>query len=103
MACLNLTELRNLGGVEKAFLEDAAKNIETVIATTKDSAIQSGLDAELMQRALLTTLIVTAASFAALHDRSADKEALAFMVMRCMAEALFDVMALSSQLDLERR
>ena len=103
MACLNLTELRSLGGVEKAFLEDMAKNIETVLASTKDSAIQSGLDAELMQRGLLTTLIVSTASFAALYNRSADKEALAFVVMRCMAEALFDVMAFSSQLDPEQR
>jgi hypothetical protein len=103
MACLNLTELRSLEGVERAFLEDAAKNIETVIANAKDSALRSGLDVELMERGLITTLIVTAASFAALYNKSADQEALAFTVMRCMAEALFDVMAFSSREDLERR
>ena len=103
MACLNLTELRSLGGAEKAFLEDAAKNIETILSNTKDSAQKAGLDMELMQKGLITTLIVTTASFVALSNKSADKETLAFSVMRCMAEALFDVMAFSSQEYLERR
>ncbi len=103
MACLNLNELRGLQGAERAFLEDAAKKIESVIVNAKDSAGRSGLDLELTQRGLITTLIVTTASFAALYNKSVDKEALAFKIMRCMAEALFDVMAFSSQEDLERR
>jgi hypothetical protein len=103
MACLNLTELRSLEGAERAFLEDAAKNIEIVIANAKDSALRSGFDVELMEGGLVTTLIVTAASFAVFYDKSADQEAMAFAVMRCMAEALFDVMGFSSREDLERR
>ena len=103
MACLNLTELRSLQGAEKAFLEDAATNIEYIVANTRSSALKYGLETEIMQQGLITTLIVTTASFAALYNKSADKEALAFSVMRCMAEALFDVMAFSSREDLERR
>ena len=103
MPCLNLTELRSLGGAEKAFLDDAARNVEIVVANAKDSALRSGLDMELIERGLITTLIVTAASLAALYNKSTEKEAVAFAVMRCMAEALFDVMAFSSREDLERR
>ena len=85
-------------------MEDAAKKIEIVIENARTTPPErSGLDVELMQRGLVTTLIVTTASFAALYNKSEDKEALAFMIMRCMAEALFDVMAFSSQEDLERR
>ena len=103
MACLSLAQFRNLGGAEKALLEDAARKIETVITEARDSSLASGLDMELMQQGIIMTLIVTTARFATLYNKSADKETLAFSVMRCMAEALFDVMAFSSQEDLERR
>ena len=93
MACLKLAELRELSGAEKAFLEDAAKNIERVVANAKNTALYSGLDTELMQNGLITTLIVTTANFVALYNPSEDKEILSFSVMRCMAEALFEVMA----------
>lgn len=96
MKCLNLDELRGLGGAERAFLEDAAKKIETEIENTENSALKFGLDRELMQSGLLSTLIVATASFAALHNKSSDKEALTFSVMRCMAEALSDVLRASS-------
>ncbi|WP_158658880.1 hypothetical protein [Methylocystis bryophila] len=77
-------------------MEDAAKKIETEIENANNSALKFGLDLELMQSGLLSTLIVTTASFAALHNKSRDKEALAFSVMRCMAEALSDVLRASS-------
>ena len=44
MACLNLTELRSLQGAEKAFLENAARNIEYIVDDTKNSALKSGLE-----------------------------------------------------------
>jgi hypothetical protein len=97
MACLKLAELRELAGAEKAFLDDTAKRIEDVVAKAKNSALYSGLDPEMMQQGLITTLIVTTASFAALYNKSEDKEALAFSVMRCMAEALFEVMAFGAR------
>jgi len=103
MACLKLTELRELSGTEKAVLEDAAKKIEGVVANAKNSALNSGLDPELMQKGLITTLIVTTASFVALYNNSEDKETLAFSVMRCMAEALFEVMAFPPQDSLGNR
>jgi len=93
MTCLKLAELRELEGAEKAFLDDAAKRIEDVVANTKNSALYSGLDPERMQKGLITTLIVTTAIFAALYSKSEDKEALALSVMRRMAEALFEAMA----------
>ncbi len=93
MACLNLTELRNLGGAEKAFLEDAARKIELIVENTKSSAQPSGLDQELMRKGLVSTLIVTTASLAALGEKPENKEATAFAIMRCMAEALVDVLA----------
>jgi hypothetical protein len=103
MACLNLTELRDLGGAEKGFLEDAAKKIEMVVENTKMSALMADLDQELMQKGLVSTLIITTASLAALSANSEDKEALAFAVMRCMAEALFDVLAFPGRDSLGKR
>ena len=102
MVCLNLNELRGLQGAERAS-GGCRKEDRVCHRERQRSAGRSGLDLELTQRGLITTLIVTTASFAALYNKSVDKEALAFKIMRCMAEALFDVMAFSSQEDLERR
>ncbi len=90
--CFNLTELRELGAKERAFLEDTAKKIESVIFDARITALESGLDLEQTQKGIVTTLIVTTASFVALYNRSQEKDAVAFYaVMRCMAEALIDV------------
>jgi hypothetical protein len=97
MTYLNLTDLRGLGETEKALLDNAAKKIENVIENTNDAAGKAGLDLELMQKGLIATLIVTTARFAELYNKSEDKEALAFAVMRCMAEALFDALAFPAQ------
>ena len=103
MACLNLNELRELGGAEKASLEDAAKKIEAIVENTKASALTSGLDMELMQKGLVSMLIITAASLATLGAKPEEKEALAFAMMRFMAEALFDVLAFPGRDGLGRR
>jgi hypothetical protein len=90
--CFNLTELRELGEKERAFLEETAKRIESVIVHATITALESGLDLERAQKGIITTLIVTTASFAALYNKSQENEAVAFYaVMRCMAEALIDV------------
>lgn len=90
--CFNLSELRELGEKERAFLEDTARNIESVILNAKISALESGLEMGLAQKGLITSLIVTTASFAALYSKSQANEAQAFYsIMRCMAEALIDV------------
>jgi hypothetical protein len=96
MTCLNLSELRELEDAERAFLEDAAEKVEQVILDARQAAIHDGLDLSLAQKGLVTTLIVTTVSFAALYNRTEeqelDRETLAFTLMRCMAEALFDVL-----------
>ncbi len=103
MACLNLNELRELEGAEKASLEEAAKKIEAVVENTIASAMTSGLDMELMNKGLVSTLIITAASLAALGAKPEEKEALAFAIMRFMAEALFDVLAFPGRDSLGKR
>src|SRR3974390_2792278 len=92
--CLSLDEIRDIEEAEKALFENTARNVESVIVNARNSACESGLDPDLAQRGLITTLIVTTASFVALYNNSPEREPLAFFaVMRCMAEALMDVSA----------
>jgi uncharacterized sporulation protein YeaH/YhbH (DUF444 family) len=97
MACLELTELRELKGAEKLVLDDAAKKFENVVENTISAALESHLNMDLTHRGLITTLISTTARFAALYNKSQDKEASGFAVMRCMAEALMDVSGSSAE------
>jgi hypothetical protein len=92
MGCLELTELRALSDAESALLEDAARQIENIFADAKDAAQQSGLDLEQIQNGLITVLILKTANFANLYNESEDKETVSFSIMRCMAEALLEIL-----------
>ncbi len=90
--CFNLTDLRDLGDRERAFLEDTARKVENVVVDARITALESGLDLERAQKGIVTTLILTTASFVATYSKSHESEAVGFYaVMRCMAEALIDV------------
>jgi len=87
--CLNLAEIKELGERERLLLEDTTKNIESVIVKARNYALEYGLELELIQKGLITTLIVTTASFVLLYDKSRQMDPLNFFaVIRCMAEAL---------------
>jgi hypothetical protein len=102
--CFNLAELRDLGERERAFLEDTARKIEGVVVDARITALESGLDLEQAQKGIITTLIVTTASFVTMYNRFQESEAVAFYsVMRCMAEALIDVSNSSPRVEDPRR
>jgi len=97
MGCLELSELRALSDAEKTLLEDAARRIESIVAEAKDAALQSGLDLEQIQNGLITVLILKTANFANIYNESDDKETVSFSIMRCMAEALLEILTLPPQ------
>ncbi len=94
MGCLELSELRALSDAERAVLEDVARKIETIVAGATEFAEKCGLDLEQIQNGLLTVLILKTADFAKLYNESDDKETVSFSIMRCMAEALLEILTL---------
>ncbi len=94
MGCLELSELRALSDAERAVLEEAARKIETIFAGATESAEERGLDLEQIRNGLLTVLILKTANFAKLYNESDDTETVSFSIMRCMAEALLEILAL---------
>ena len=94
MGCLELSELRALSDAERAILEDAAGKIETIVAGATDTAEKCGLDLEQIQNGLLTILILKTADFAKLYNETDDSETVSFSIMRCMAEALLEILPL---------
>ena len=94
MGCLELSELRALSEAERALLEDVARKIETIFAGATKSAEKCGLDLEQIQNGLLTVLILKTANFANIYNKSDDKETVSFSIMRCMAEALLEILKL---------
>jgi hypothetical protein len=94
---LNIRELRDLHGGERDLLEDTAKRIEGILRNASNIALASRLDLNLTQRGLITTLAMTTARFAAASNKSQDEGALGSAITRCMAYALFYVLAFSGE------
>jgi hypothetical protein len=94
MGCLELSELRALSEAERAILEDVARKIETIVAGATESAQKCGLDLEQIQNGLLTVLILKTANYAKIYNDTDDTETVSFSIMRCMAEALLEILTL---------
>ncbi len=101
MVFLNMRELRNLRGDERALLEDAANKVEGILQEASQLALATKLDLALTQRGLVTMLAMTTARFAAACNTSQDEEELGFALTRCMAYAAFYVLAFSGEEGLE--
>jgi len=94
---LDVSELGELREAEKELLGDAAENIQSLLEDSRNFSLASGLDLDLVERGIITTLAITTARFAASRNKSQDSEALSFAIMRCMAFALFHVLAFSAE------
>ena len=88
MPCLSLEEMRMIAGAEKECLDDMSSKIEQAINDAKQAAIAQNLDPQLIAKATVSMLLVTAASTAVINFQSLDQNVLALFFIRCATEAM---------------
>ncbi len=88
MPCLSHSQINRLSAPEKECVDRLSRDIEDAINSAKNAARTKGIDEQLISRATISLLLITAASTVVINSRSLNEEVVVLSFMRCAAKAM---------------
>jgi hypothetical protein len=85
---MTLKEMQTIPAAEMACLEDMISTIEEAVRDAWKSSLVQGLDQEVIEKATVTMLLITAGSTAGLNGEGLDSKTLSHSFVRCATEII---------------
>lgn len=97
MVCMSVIELQMLHGAEKECVEKIAERIDQAIKLGEQLSTETEIDKNVVSRATVTALLISAASTSVINARNLNQEVMAFSFIRCAADAMASLLAAPSR------